>query len=120
MRLPFAPFQATSGHGGWPMSVFLTPTGEPVTGGTYFPPDDKWGRPGFKTVLTMISDQVGFDRLNNQFDPRVLVEKQQGCTHCPRPKHGRSSSKGDEVAEGSTTPSKDDALKSLQSFCRNF
>ncbi|KAL4704222.1 hypothetical protein ACJJTC_011848 [Scirpophaga incertulas] len=42
---------ATSGSGGWPMSVFLTPDLQPVTGGTYFPPDDRWGRPGFKTVL---------------------------------------------------------------------
>lgn len=43
--------QATSGRGGWPMSVFLTPELHPVTGGTYYPPEDKWGRPGFKTIL---------------------------------------------------------------------
>uniref|UniRef100_A0AC34FCY9 DUF255 domain-containing protein n=1 Tax=Panagrolaimus sp. ES5 TaxID=591445 RepID=A0AC34FCY9_9BILA len=47
----------TQGHGGWPMSVFLTPTGEPLSGGTYFPPEDKWGTPGFKTVLKSLSDQ---------------------------------------------------------------
>uniref|UniRef100_A0AC34FMM7 DUF255 domain-containing protein n=1 Tax=Panagrolaimus sp. ES5 TaxID=591445 RepID=A0AC34FMM7_9BILA len=48
---------ATQGHGGWPMSVFLTPNGEPLSGGTYYPPEDKWGTPGFKRVLRTISDQ---------------------------------------------------------------
>ncbi|CAH2106278.1 unnamed protein product [Euphydryas editha] len=46
---------ATSGGGGWPMSVFLTPDLRPVTGGTYFPPEDRWGRPGFKTVLLSLA-----------------------------------------------------------------
>ena len=43
--------QATTGQGGWPMSVWLTPDGKPVFGGTYFPPDDRHGRPGFVRVL---------------------------------------------------------------------
>ncbi|CAI5486922.1 unnamed protein product [Closterium sp. Naga37s-1] len=43
--------QATQGGGGWPMSVFLTPSLHPVFGGTYFPPDDKYGRIGFKSLL---------------------------------------------------------------------
>ena len=43
--------QATSGGGGWPMSVFLTPELNPFFGGTYFPPEDGYGRPGFKTLL---------------------------------------------------------------------
>lgn len=38
--------QATSGGGGWPMSVFLTPDLQPFLGGTYFPPQDAYGRPG--------------------------------------------------------------------------
>jgi len=42
--------QATTGQGGWPMSVWLTPDGRPVFGGTYFPPDDRHGRPGFTRV----------------------------------------------------------------------
>lgn len=46
---------ATTGGGGWPMSVFLTPDLRPVTGGTYFPPEDLWGRPGFKTVLLSLA-----------------------------------------------------------------
>ncbi|XP_021375701.1 spermatogenesis-associated protein 20-like isoform X2 [Mizuhopecten yessoensis] len=47
--------QATSGGGGWPMSVWMTPDRCPVIGGTYFPPDDRYfGRPGFKTLLLHI------------------------------------------------------------------
>src|SRR3990172_8560394 len=41
----------TRGHGGWPMSVWLMPSGEPFYAGTYFPPEDYYGRPGFKSVL---------------------------------------------------------------------
>jgi uncharacterized protein len=43
--------QATTGSGGWPMSVFLTPDLKPFFGGTYFPPASKWGRPGFSDLL---------------------------------------------------------------------
>lgn len=43
--------QALYGGGGWPLSVFLSPDLKPLMGGTYFPPDDKYGRPGFKTIL---------------------------------------------------------------------
>lgn len=42
--------QATTGQGGWPMSVWLTPQGRPVFGGTYFPPEDRHGRAGFTRV----------------------------------------------------------------------
>ena len=48
--------QAVSGSGGWPMSVFLTPDKKPFYGGTYFPPQDRWGMPGFLTLLTSIAD----------------------------------------------------------------
>eukprot|EP00096_Caligus_rogercresseyi_P010180 TRINITY_DN3615_c0_g1_i1.p1 TRINITY_DN3615_c0_g1~~TRINITY_DN3615_c0_g1_i1.p1 ORF type:complete len:696 (-),score=155.14 TRINITY_DN3615_c0_g1_i1:248-2335(-) len=55
---------ATSGSGGWPMSVFLTPDLKPVFGGTYFPPEDMpWiRRPGFKSVLKSIHSQWISDR----------------------------------------------------------
>lgn len=46
---------ATTGGGGWPMSVFITPDLRPVTGGTYFPPEDRWGRPGFKSILLSLA-----------------------------------------------------------------
>jgi len=48
--------QAMTGHGGWPMTVFLTPDGEPFFGGTYFPPDDRQGLPSFRRVLRSVAD----------------------------------------------------------------
>jgi len=47
--------QATTGGGGWPMSVWLTPDLKPFVGGTYFPPEDRHGQPGFKKVLERIA-----------------------------------------------------------------
>ncbi len=50
-----AAVQAMTGQGGWPMSVFLTPDLKPFYGGTYFPPDDAHGRPGFRRVVTHLA-----------------------------------------------------------------
>jgi uncharacterized protein len=47
--------QVTTGSGGWPMSVWLTPSLQPFYGGTYFPPSSKWGRPGFVDILEEIA-----------------------------------------------------------------
>ena len=47
--------QVTTGAGGWPMSVFLTPDLHPFFGGTYFPPTSRWGRPGFNDVLLQLA-----------------------------------------------------------------
>ena len=44
-----------TGQGGWPLTAFLTPDGKPFYGGTYFPPEDAYGRPSFKRVLLSIS-----------------------------------------------------------------
>jgi len=48
--------QALTRQGGWPLTAFLTPAGEVFYGGTYFPPDGKYGRPGFRTVLSAVLD----------------------------------------------------------------
>ena len=48
--------QATTGGGGWPMSVFLTPSLKPFYGGTYFPPEDRYGRPGFPSMLQQLAN----------------------------------------------------------------
>src|SRR5262245_46537772 len=48
--------QSMTGHGGWPMTMFLTPDGVPFFGGTYYPKDDRHGMPSFKRVLTAVSD----------------------------------------------------------------
>ena len=47
--------QAMTGSGGWPLTVFLTPDGRPITGGTYFPPEDMRGRVGMKTLLPRLA-----------------------------------------------------------------
>ena len=47
--------QALTGHGGWPMTVFLTPDGRPFFGGTYYPPEDRHGMPGFPRVLLSVA-----------------------------------------------------------------
>jgi uncharacterized protein YyaL (SSP411 family) len=48
--------QALNGHGGWPMTVFLTPFGEPFYGGTYYPPEERQGIPSFTRILNAVSD----------------------------------------------------------------
>ncbi len=54
--------QATTGSGGWPMSVWLTPDLKPFYGGTYFPPDGRYGRPGFASLLQQIATKWITDR----------------------------------------------------------
>jgi len=53
---------ALTGSGGWPLTVFLTPEGEAFFGGTYFPPEDRWGRSGFKSLLLRIAQLWKEDR----------------------------------------------------------
>jgi uncharacterized protein YyaL (SSP411 family) len=61
-RIYMSYVQATSGSGGWPMSVWLTPDLKPFVGGTYFPPDDRYGRAGFPLVLQGIAEAWEKDR----------------------------------------------------------
>src|SRR5919112_2035394 len=58
--------QAMTGHGGWPMTMFLLPDGSPFYGGTYFPPDDRHGLPSFKRVLESVSD--AYDKRRGDVD----------------------------------------------------
>jgi uncharacterized protein YyaL (SSP411 family) len=54
--------QAATGGGGWPMSVWLTPDLHPFVGGTYFPPDNRYGRPGFPAILQRVAQAWRDDR----------------------------------------------------------
>ena len=54
--------QASTGSGGWPMSVWLTPDLKPFYGGTYFPPDNRYGRPGFRSILQHLAAAWRDDR----------------------------------------------------------
>jgi uncharacterized protein len=67
--------QATTGSGGWPMSVWLTPELQPFYGGTYFPPAAQWGRPGFVDVLTEIGRAWREDRLNVVKSAAEIVDR---------------------------------------------
>jgi len=49
-------------QGGWPLTMFLTPDGAPFWGGTYFPPEDRWGRPGFPQVLSRLAEIYSTDK----------------------------------------------------------
>jgi uncharacterized protein len=61
-RIYMAFVQASTGGGGWPMSVFLTPDLKPFFGGTYFPPDTRYGRPGFPNILASLARAWKEDR----------------------------------------------------------
>ncbi len=70
--------QAMTGSGGWPMTVFLDPDGRPFFGGTYFPPDDRQGMPGFVRLLDAIDDawRTRRDELLEQADQlRQAIEE---------------------------------------------
>jgi hypothetical protein len=65
---------ALTGSGGWPMTVFLTPGGEPFLGGTYFPPEPRHGMPSFRQVLTAVSDAYRDRRGDVVGQAQVLTE----------------------------------------------
>jgi uncharacterized protein len=65
---------AISGQGGWPLTAFLTPDGKPFFGGTYFPPEDAVGRPGFKRILLGIADAFKTRRAEVDSSAQALEE----------------------------------------------
>jgi len=74
-------------QGGWPLTMFLTPEGEPFWGGTYFPPESRWGRPGFPQVLEAMSNAYARDRDKVAKNVAVLREALQ---RLGRPERGGS------------------------------
>ena len=75
--------QMMTGSGGWPLTVFLTPELEPFYGGTYFPPVDRWGRPGFSTVLREIARVFREDRSRVREMSKALTERIQRLAVLP-------------------------------------
>jgi uncharacterized protein len=65
---------AISGQGGWPLTAFLTPDGKPFFGGTYFPPEDAMGRPGFKRILLGVAEAFRNRRTEVDNSARALEE----------------------------------------------
>jgi uncharacterized protein YyaL (SSP411 family) len=85
-------------QGGWPLTMFLTPDGEPFWGGTYFPPEQRWGRPGFPQVLEAMNDAYARDRDKVAKNVTVLREALQ---RLGQPERGGSIDPGqlDPIAE---------------------
>jgi uncharacterized protein YyaL (SSP411 family) len=101
---------AISGQGGWPLTAFLTPEGKPFFGGTYFPPDDAMGRPGFRRVLLSIAEAYrnrrgevdraaeslaeavakaeAFSGARGRFDAQVVDELVDSIARMFDPRHG--------------------------------
>src|SRR5262249_12944474 len=77
-QIYMAAVQMISGQGGWPMSMFLTPELRPFYGGTYFPPEDRWGRAGFRRVLLSLAEawKTQRDKVDAQADE--LTQHLQG------------------------------------------
>jgi uncharacterized protein len=67
--------QSTTGSGGWPMTVFLTPDLRPFYGGTYFPPSSRWGRPGFIDLLGEIARVWQHDRARVDYASAELFDR---------------------------------------------
>ena len=79
--------QAMTGHGGWPMTMFLLPDGSPFYGGTYFPPDDRHGLPSFRRVLQSVADAYakrrdgvtqGADQLKQIYESNLAGARSSG------------------------------------------
>ena len=80
-RLYMTFVQQTTGHGGWPMSVWLTPEGKPFHGGTYFPPEDRHGRPGFLTLLSAISTHWQSERAKIETGAEEILQALRRHAH---------------------------------------
>ena len=82
--------QAMTGQGGWPMSVFLTPGLEPFMAGTYFPPEARWGRPGFPEILANCADSYAKQK------DAMVARAAQITAHLGQSKSQPSDGKGTE------------------------
>ncbi|MSO55330.1 MAG: thioredoxin domain-containing protein [Acidobacteria bacterium] len=97
--------QATTGSGGWPMSVWLTPDLKPFYGGTYFPPDARWGRPGFPDILREIARVWRQERTKVEASADKLTEQIRGLRM---------------VAPGGDVPPADALKEGVAQFAQTF
>ena len=101
--------QSTTGSGGWPMTVFLTPELKPFFGGTYFPPSSRWGRPGFLDVLGELTRVWQEDRARVDYAAAELFDRLRATTGTD----GRS--------QAETTLAGTDALtEAVEQYSRTF
>jgi uncharacterized protein YyaL (SSP411 family) len=108
--------QATTGAGGWPMSVWLTPEREPFYGGTYFPPTARWGRPGFIEVLRELARAWREERPRLRQSAAELVVRLQEASGA-----GPSTGLGAGAPESSAPVAGPEAIDAgVASFAQNF
>lgn len=86
-RLYMAYVQTATGRGGWPMSVWLTPDLQPFYGGSYFPPDDRYGMPGFSSVLRSIARVWNTDSNRIKQDAAEFFKHLENRIDAPRSRH---------------------------------
>ena len=91
--------QATTGAGGWPMTVFLTPELKPFFGGTYFPPSSRWGRPGFADLLRELARVWKEDRPRVEHAAGELLERLELVTASGGPVPGEASVAGTDALD---------------------
>ena len=90
--------QATTGSGGWPMSVWLTPELEPFFGGTYFPPENRYGHPGFASILGQIAEAWRNNRAQIMESARDVVEQLKKHSEVAAPR--RPDAIDDDLLDG--------------------
>jgi uncharacterized protein YyaL (SSP411 family) len=98
--------QAIAGEGGWPMTVFLTPDAHPFYAGTYFPPEDGHGRPGFPRVLQFLAEKWQTDR-------ERILESASGLTEHLRAAAARRAGPGDGISPATTE-------RAIEAFSESF
>ena len=88
-------------QGGWPLTMFLTPDGEPFWGGTYFPPEPRWGRPGFPQVLKAIAEAYRDKRDDDREERRRAARRRCSGSAEPASRRRASPSRSslDQIAE---------------------
>jgi hypothetical protein len=104
-RIYMGAVQAMTGSGGWPMSVFLTPEGQPFYGGTYFPPMPRYGMPSFTQVLTAVAD--GWRNRRQE----LIVSGQRVVTALEQQRDIREDAKGEGVKSGTVESAFQNLLK---------
>jgi uncharacterized protein len=107
-RVYMAFVQATTGAGGWPMSVWLTPDLRPFYGGTYYPPHGQWGRPGFRDVLTEIARAWREDRAQILASAGQIVDRLAAL------------SRGDRPSAAPSMPGLDALASTVEQFAGSF
>jgi uncharacterized protein len=82
---------ALTGQGGWPLTAFLTPDGKPFYGGTYFPPEDRFGRPGLKRVLESLTENYRAHRAEIHLSAERITDALSGIERLQKTGAGASA-----------------------------